>query len=104
MSPPGLKRFRHAAGLCAPIYLLALYLLRDRIPEGVPFLLSNAIGPIAAAYFFAAYLLTRKRGDRVPDLLSFFAWGGAAAMEIHAFVPPVARTGVFRRPSFSASP
>jgi diguanylate cyclase (GGDEF)-like protein len=94
MSPPGLKRFRYVAGLSAPAYLLALFLLRERIPGGVPFLLSAAIGPLAAAYFFVAYLLARKRDDRVPDLLPLLAWGGAAAMEIHAFVPPVARTGV----------
>jgi len=91
---PGLKRFRYAAALSAPAYLLALFLLRERIPEGVPFLLSAAIGPIAAAYFFGAYLLARNRDDRVPDLIPLLAWGAAAAMEIHAFVPPVARTGV----------
>ena len=89
-----LKRFRYAAGLSAPVYLLALFLLRERIPGGVPFLLSVAIGPLAAAYFFVAYLLARKRDDRVPDLLPLLVWGAAAAMEIHAFVPPVARTGV----------
>ncbi len=60
----------------------------------MPFLLSAAIGPLAAAYFLVAYLLARKRDDRVPDLLPLLAWGAAAAMEIHAFVPPVARTGV----------
>jgi diguanylate cyclase (GGDEF)-like protein len=89
-----LKRFRYAAGLCATVYLLALFLLRERIPGRGPFLLSAAIGPLAAAYFFVAYLLARKRGDRVPDLLPLLVWGGVAAMEIHAFVPPVARTGV----------
>jgi diguanylate cyclase (GGDEF)-like protein len=94
MSPSELKRLRYTAGLSAPVYLLVLFLLRERIPNGVPFLLSAAIGPLAAAYFFVAYLLARKRDDRVPDLLSLVAWGGAAAMEIHAFVPPVARTGV----------
>ena len=94
MSPSGLKRFRYAAGLSAPVYLLALFLLRERIPGGIPFLLFAAIGPLAAAYFFVAYLLARKRDDRVPDLLPLIAWGAAAAMEIHAFVPPVARTGV----------
>ncbi|MDP2657494.1 MAG: diguanylate cyclase [Candidatus Deferrimicrobium sp.] len=89
-----MKRFRYAAGLSAPVYLLALFLLRERTPGGVPFLLSAAIGPLAAAYFLVAYLLDRKRDDRVPDLLPLLAWGAAAAMEIHAFVPPVARTGV----------
>ena len=89
-----LKRFRYAAGLSAPVYLLVLFLLRERIPGGIPFLLSAAIGPLAAAYFSVAYLLARKRDDRVPDLLPLLAWGGAAAMEIHAFVPPVARTVV----------
>ena len=89
-----LKRFRYTAALSAPAYLLALFLLRGWIPGGGLFLLSAAIGPLAAAYFFVAYLLARKRDDRVPDLLSLVAWGGAAAMEIHAFVPPVARTGV----------
>jgi diguanylate cyclase (GGDEF)-like protein len=89
-----LKRFRYFAALSAPVYLLALFLLRDRIPGGVPFLLSAAIGPLAAAYFLVAYLLARKRDDRVPDPLPLLAWGAAAAMEIHAFVPPVARTGV----------
>ena len=73
---------------------MLLYLLRERIPGGVPFLLSAAIGPLAAAYFLVAYLLARKRDDRVPDLLPLLVWGAAAAMEIHAFVPPVARTGV----------
>jgi diguanylate cyclase (GGDEF)-like protein len=89
-----LKRFRYGAGLSAPAYLLALFLLRGRIPGGIPFLLATSIGPLAAAYFLAAYLLARNRDDRVPDLLPLLAWGGVAAMEIHAFVPPVARTGV----------
>lgn len=89
-----MKRFRFAAGISAPAYLLLLYLLRERIPEGVPLLLFLSIGPLAAAYFLGAYLLARERDDRVPDLLPFLAWGAAAAMEIHAFVPPVARTGV----------
>jgi diguanylate cyclase (GGDEF)-like protein len=89
-----LKRFQYAAVLSAPVYLLALFLLRGRIPGGIPFLLSASIGPLAAAYFSVAYLLARKRDDRVPDLLPLLAWGAAAAMEIHAFVPPVARTGV----------
>ncbi len=89
-----LKRFRYAAVLSAPVYLLALFLLRERIQGGIPFLLSAAIGPLAAAYFFVAYLLARNRDDRVPDLFPLLAWGAAAAMEIHAFVPPVARTGV----------
>jgi diguanylate cyclase (GGDEF)-like protein len=89
-----LKRFRFVQWLSAPAYLLLLFLLRERIPGGVPFLLFVAIGPLAAAYFFVAYLLARKRDDRVPDLLPLLAWGCAAAMEIHAFVPPVARTGV----------
>jgi hypothetical protein len=39
-----LKGFRYAAGLSAPTYLLALFLLWERIPGGVPFLLSAAIG------------------------------------------------------------
>ena len=86
-----LKRFRYLPGLSAPAYLLALFLLRERIPGGVPFLLSAAIGPLAVAYFLVAYLLARKRDDRVPDLLPLIAWGCAAALEIHAFVPPVAR-------------
>jgi diguanylate cyclase (GGDEF)-like protein len=94
MSPPGLKGFRYAAALSAPAYLLALFLLRERLPEGAPFLLSASIGPLAAAYFSVAYLLARKRDDRVPDPLPLLAWGAAAAMEIHVFVPPVARTGV----------
>jgi diguanylate cyclase (GGDEF)-like protein len=94
MSPPGLKRFRYVAGLSAPMYLIALFLLRERIPGGVPFLLSTAVGPLVTAYFFVLYLLDRKRDDRVPDLLPLLVWGSAAAMEIHAFVPPVARTGV----------
>ena len=89
-----MKRFRYAAGLSAPLYLLAILLLRERIPGGIPFFLSAAIGPLAATYFLVAYLLERKRGDRVPDLIPLLAWGCAAAMEIHAFVPPVARTGV----------
>ena len=89
-----MKRFRYFAGLSAPAYLLALLLLRERIPGGVPFLLSAGIGPLAAAYFFVSYLHARKRDDRVPDLLPLLAWAGAAAMEIHAFVPQVARTGV----------
>ena len=89
-----LKRFRYVAGLSAPVYLLALFLLRERIAGGIPFLVSVAIGPLAAAYFFVAYLLDRKRDDRVPDPLPLLVWGAAAAMEIHAFVPPVARTGV----------
>jgi diguanylate cyclase (GGDEF)-like protein len=89
-----LKRIRYFAALSATAYLLALFLLRERIPEGVPFLLSAAIGPVAAAYFLSAYLLDRKRDDRVPDLLPLVAWGSAAAMELHAYLPPVARTGV----------
>jgi len=89
-----LKRIKFVSALSAPAYLLLLYLLRERIPGGVPFLLSVAIGPLAAAYFLVAYLLARKRDDRVPDLSPLLAWGAAAAMEIHAFVPPVARTGV----------
>jgi len=89
-----LKRFRYAAALSSPAYLIALFLLRERIPGGVPFHLSVAIGPLAAAYLLVAYLLFRKRDDRVPDLLPLLAWGSAAAMEIHAFVPSVARTGV----------
>ncbi len=89
-----MKRFRYAAGLSAPLYLLALFLLRERITGGVPFLFATAIGPLAAAYFLVAYLLARKRDDRVPDPLPLLAWGSAAAMEIHAFFPPVARTGV----------
>lgn len=94
MPPPGLKRFRYAAGLSAPAYLLALFLLRERVPGGLPYHLSVAIGPLAAAYFFAAYLFARKREDRVPDRFPLFFWGVAAAMEIHAFVPSVARTGI----------
>jgi len=89
-----LKRFRYLAGLSAPAYLLALFLLRERIPGGIPFLLSVAIGPLAAAYFLVTFLLARRRDDRLPDLLPFLLWGCASAMEIHAFVPPVARTGV----------
>ena len=89
-----MKRFRYFAALSAPTYLLLLYLLRERIPGGISFFLSTSIGPLAAVYFLVAYLLARKRDDRVPDLLPLLAWGGAAAMEIHAFVPPVARTGV----------
>ncbi len=89
-----LKRFRYAAALSAPAYLLALFLLRERIPGGLPLLLLTGIGPVAAAYFLVAYLLARKRDDRVPDLLPLLAWGGTAAMELHAFVPQVARTGV----------
>jgi diguanylate cyclase (GGDEF)-like protein len=89
-----LKRFRYGAVLSAPVYLLALFFLRERIQGEVPFLLSAAIGPLAAAYFFVAYLLGRNRDDRVPDLFPLLAWGAAAAMEVHAFVPPVARTGV----------
>ncbi len=89
-----LKRFRYAAVLSAPAYLLALFLLRERIPGGLTFVLSSMIGPLAAAYFFAAYLLARKRYGRVPDPLPLFAWGGASLMEIHAFVPPMARTCV----------
>ena len=89
-----MKRIKFVSALSAPAYLLLLYLLRERIPGGVPFLLSVAIGPLAAAYFLVAYLLARKRDDRVPDLSPLLAWGAAAAMEIHAFVPPVARTGV----------
>lgn len=96
MSPRGstLKRFRFAAGASAPAYLLLLFLLRERIPRGVPSLLSTAIGPAAAAILLVAYLLSRKRDDRVPDLLPLLAWGAAAAMVMHAFVPQVARTGV----------
>jgi diguanylate cyclase (GGDEF)-like protein len=89
-----LKCFRYAAVLSAPAYLLSLFFLREMIPEGVPFLLSMAIGPLAAAYFFVEYLLARYRDDRVPDLSPPLAWGAAAVMEIHAYVPPVARTGV----------
>jgi diguanylate cyclase (GGDEF)-like protein len=89
-----LKHIRYLAALSAPAYLLALFLLRERIPGGVPFLLAAAFGPLAAAYFSVAHLLAPKRDDRVPDLLPLLAWGAAAAMEIHAFVPPVARTGV----------
>ena len=85
---------RYAAGLSALVYLLLLYLLQGRLPGGIPFLLFAAIGPLAAAYFLGAYLLARNRDDRVPDLFPLLAWGAAAAMEIHAFVPPVARTGV----------
>ena len=89
-----LRRFRYLAGLSAPVYLLALFLLRERIPGGIPFRLFTAIGPLVTAYFLAAYLLDRNRDDRVPDLLPLLVWGSAAAMEIHAFVPPVARTSV----------
>jgi len=88
------RLFKYAAGLSAPAYLLVLFLLRERIPGGVPFLLYAGIGPLAAAYFTAAYLLARRRDDRVPEPLPLIAWGAAAAMEIHAFVPAVARTGV----------
>jgi diguanylate cyclase (GGDEF)-like protein len=89
-----LKHIRYIAGLSAPAYLLLLYLLRERIPGGTPFLLSVAIGPLAAAYFLVAFLLARRREDRVPDALPLLVWATAVAMEIHAFVPPVARTGV----------
>jgi diguanylate cyclase (GGDEF)-like protein len=89
-----LKLSRYAAALSAPAYLLALFLLRERIQGGVPFLLSAAIGPLAASYFLAAYLLARNRDDRVPDPYPLLAWGAAAAMEIHAFVPQVSRTCV----------
>ncbi|MGZ8432584.1 MAG: hypothetical protein ACXWWW_11610, partial [Candidatus Deferrimicrobiaceae bacterium] len=89
-----MKRFGYAACLSAPAYLLLLFLFQERIPGGVLFLLSASIGPLAAAYFFVAYLHARNRGDRVPDLLPLLAWVGAAVMEVHAFVPPVARTGV----------
>ena len=94
MSPSGLKRFGYIVGLSAPVYLLALFFIRERIPGGIPFLLFTAIGPLASVYLFARYLLDWKRDDRVPELLPLLAWGGAAAMEIHALVPPVARTGV----------
>ena len=94
MSTSGLKRFRYIAGLSAPVYLLALFLFRERIPGGIPFLVLTVIGPLAATYFCVTYLLARKRDDRIPDPLPFLAWGSAAAMEIHAFAPPVARTGV----------
>ena len=88
MSSPGWKRFRYAAGLSASAYLLGLFLLRERIPGGMPFFLAVMIGPVAAACLLVAYLLARKRDDRVPDLLPLLAWGGTAAMEILAFVPP----------------
>ena len=94
MPLPGWMRFRYAAGLSAAVYLLALSLLRDRIAGGVPFLVSIAVGPLVTAYFSVAYLLDRKRDDRVPDPLPLLLWGSAAAMAIHAFLPPVARTGV----------
>jgi diguanylate cyclase (GGDEF)-like protein len=87
-------RFRFAGWFSAPAYLLALFLLRERIPGGIPFRMFTAIGPLVTAYFLAAYLLDRNRDDRVPDLLPLLGWGSAAAMEIHAFVPPVARTSV----------
>ncbi|MHB1024793.1 MAG: sensor domain-containing diguanylate cyclase [Desulfobacteria bacterium] len=89
-----MRRFRYVAVLSAPAYLLLLYLLRERIQGGVPFLLFAAIGPLASAYLLATYLLDWKRDDRVPDPLPLLAWGAVAAMEIHAFVPPVARAGV----------
>ncbi|HEY5460885.1 MAG TPA: sensor domain-containing diguanylate cyclase [Deferrimonas sp.] len=89
-----MKRFRYAVGLSALAYLLLLYLLRERIPGWFPFQISVAIGPLATAYFFVAYFFARKRDDRVPDPLPLLVWGAAAVMEIHAFVPPVARTGV----------
>jgi diguanylate cyclase (GGDEF)-like protein len=89
-----LNRFRYLTVLAAPVYLLALLLLRERIPGWIPFHLVAAVGPLVTAYFFAMYLLDRKRDDRLPDLPALLAWGTAAAMEIHAFVPPVARTGV----------
>ena len=89
-----LKRFRYAAGLSAPAYLIALFLSRERVPGGIPFLMLTVIGPLAATYFCVTYLLARKRDDRIPDPLPFLAWGSAAAMEIHAFAPPAARTGV----------
>ena len=89
-----LKSIRYAAWLTAPAYLLALSLFRERIPEGHPFLISVSIGPLAAAYFLVSYLLARKRDDRAPDPLPLLVWGSAAVMEIHAFVPTVARTGV----------
>jgi diguanylate cyclase (GGDEF)-like protein len=94
MSPPGSKRFRYAAASSALVYLLALALLWPRIQGELPFHLSIAIGLIGTAYFLVAYLFTRKRDDRVPDLLPLLAWGSAAAMGIHAFVPEIARTGV----------
>ena len=89
-----MKRLNHAAALSAPLYLFALYLLLERIPEGVPFLLAMAIGPVTAAYFFVSYLVARSRDGGVPAPFALIAWGAAAVMEIHAFVPPVARTGV----------
>lgn len=89
-----LKRFRYIAALSAPVYLLGLFLLKDRIQAGGPFHLFAFIGPFAVGYFIVAYFLARNRDDRVPDLLPLVAWGGAAALEFHAFVPPVARTGV----------
>ena len=94
MSPSGLNPFKYATVLSAPVYLLTLLLLRERIPERVPFLVSVAIGPIVTAYFIVRYLLDRNRDDRVPELLPLLVWGSAAAMEAHAFVPPVSRTGV----------
>ena len=89
-----LNRFRYLAVLSAPLYLLALSLLRGRIPGGLPFHLATAIGPLAAACLFVAYLLARNRDDRVPDPIPALVWGAVAAMELHAFVSPVARTGI----------
>jgi len=88
------KRFRYFSALSAPAYLLALYFLRGRIPEGVPLLVAVAIGPLAASCLFIAYLRARRRDDRVPDMLPLLAWGGAAAMAVHAFCPPVGGAGV----------
>ena len=89
-----MKRFGYVPGLSALAYLLALFLLRGRIPAGGTFRYSVAIGSFAAAFFFVKYLFARKRDDRVPDPFPHLMWGAAAAMSIHALFPEVARSGV----------
>src|SRR3990170_2003513 len=91
---PAQTVLRYGAGLSALPYLLVLFLVQSRYPGGALFLLCAAIGPLAAATFFAAFLRARSRDDRVPDPVLLLVWGGITAMEIHALVPPVARSGI----------
>lgn len=89
-----LKRRRIVAWASAPAFLLALLLVRERVSGGLPFLAAAVVGPIAAVRFLVVFLRARKRDDQLPEPGPLLAWGAAAAMELHALLPPVARTGI----------
>jgi diguanylate cyclase (GGDEF)-like protein len=94
--PTPRRNLAHAArrnwpGILAPPYLLVLLFLQGRTGRTV-FLALASLGFLAAAYYLGSYLVARREGKLLPRGGLLMVWGGVAALELHAFVPQVARS------------